>query len=583
MSSSDNSRTSNYGVPSRVLAALLSPWVVILFAIGVFGILYYFYYRPRLYYSYRAFPSPHVYYLPPYHRRRKFRKNPIAYLSKAKEAGNTTNIFWTDVVKGYDRKTISIVTEETLILQFISREDRDSLSWDAPLRSAWANLFDNHSSFGSTSFWNASKYCLTNGFSPLRTSVGSPNAQIVNDVAHSALADFREGNLSELVGAIVSRALLQIFLGSSVTHRILDLNREILSMLQSEKPRRKKMRLYKTELVTALQHIIQERLDDIEKYADTSDYLQWVIRARYLSELDFSSPDLHKGITPSDHTRAGSETATEDSLDETSKQQREERLKQDLPDHIIATFLQTHLLITSCIIWAIYSELTIDHQFLPDPLLLVRKTRKESLLGNVIIPKDCYVAISPILQRNGKPLGDTSYPPERKRQPSVTELSTLSAVNSVTDLTDPSHDGSIFTLRNSPSTGSFSPLLRETKYSTSTSLNDLSETSNKPNIESLHKSRKGSWVRRHPQGHLISLIVGSVANTLSRSLALTGTATVEQKYGSARMMWLPFPSAPIYITKVQSSTRSVFTIGTRSGSVSQLTKSRLPEELELKG
>lgn len=550
MSESRAARDSNYGTPSKVLAAVLSPWVIILLALAVLAILYRLYYKPRLHHGYRSFPNPQIFFLPPHFRRRKFRDDPLAFLNTAERADSSSSLFWTDAITGYNAKTVTVVTDNDLILQFLSSDNRDSLSWDAPLRSAWEFLFENDSTFGESSLWTFSRYCLVNGFSPQRTSMVSPFCHTIEEHTSRILHNFVEGDLCQLVESVVSRSLMQILLGSSLTDRMYDIGQQILTALQAAHTSQSSVRRLTNEFVSLVRRTIDDRLEDVERYADNGDYLQWVIKIHGSSELQTEVSGSPK-FPASEASGPSSNDSTADSPAGARKdceKERTHRLKRAIPDHILVTFLQTHLLVKSCVIWATYSNLTMGNQTSPDPLLLVRKSRKETLLGSTIIPKDCYVAISPVLQKMESDTRHSSGVTEYKRTRSTTELSTLSAFNSVVDLDDLSHDRPTFNFHDSPSTGSFSALLRDTR-TTNTSSNNLSEMGSKTNLESLHKNRTGAWVRRYPQGHLISLITGSVTDRFKRSLALLDGSPIKPEYGPAKLLWLPFPSLQIRVTK----------------------------------
>lgn len=578
MVSGTTAPSGNQNTATRVLAGVLSPWAIIGVGVCILGILYHFYYKPRLFYSYSSYPqSPKIYFLPPFSRRRNFLKHPIEYLSNARRSLYTSGVFWTDVISGYDRKTVSIVSESSLIFQFLMIDDRDNLSWDAPLRSAWKPLFKSTSAFGqSGSFYNSSRYCLIHGFSLARTSAASVNSQILLAHTEEALANFVEGDLYGLVDSIVFKALFQIFFGPSVSTDLESTLRQVLMSISSKKWKVSDVKRLGNQFHDIMQDIIQTRSDDLEQNAEAGDYLQWLLRMRTTLDADTSIPKTPNtfltGDNTDNHEQETSDSSTQDSQD-ASKQRRDTFPKEEISDHLLSTFIQTHLLATTCITWAVYSSATLGNNITPDPLLLVRQTRKEILLGSTIIPKFCYVAVSPVLERTKLNTGYINGSTESKREMSSTELSTLSAMNSVTDLNEHSLQD-IYQASNHQSTGSFSPLLRSKRYSSNPSMNDLSEIGTRNNAESNFKSKKGSWIRRYPQGHLISLVVGSVSNSLTTNLAVTGSASIEPTYGSARTMWLPFPSSSISVLKAPSGKRpptSLFN-SSRNGSVSYLAK-----------
>ena len=111
----------DYGLPSRILAAFLSPWFLLVFSAIALLATYFLYYRPRLIHSYRSYPrSPRIYLTVPWGRRRHFRRDPIDFLRRARAELATSNIYWTDAIPDYGMTTL--VTSDPLIYQYLATD-----------------------------------------------------------------------------------------------------------------------------------------------------------------------------------------------------------------------------------------------------------------------------------------------------------------------------------------------------------------------------------------------------------------------------------------------------------------------------
>lgn len=465
-------------------------------------------------------------------------------------------------------KTLTLVTSDsTLILQFLSTDSHDALSWDGAVREVWTDMFEKTSPFGRKyKFYEASKLCLVNAFSRSKTAINSNYDQLISAQANAFIGDQVQNDLYELVDGIVSRSLLQIFFGSSYSAQLLAAFDTLAASLRQNVSSKDKNKIENARLSfkAIVQQILQERVDDTEQFADGGDYLQWlithtpscptdsIVTSPNASTVDFRTHYTNvSAAMPMQNSTMSSESSAAEEITAEEKQRRDSYVKKDVPDHLLATLLQTRLLSTVCVFWHIYSYFRTDNQIPPDPLLLVRRSRKEVLIGSTVIPKSTFVAISPVLER--AIARHTAYlPTPHSPSRSLTELSSFSAIDSITDLSEaalphdsphryppPSHN-------NQQSTSSFSPLLRNQKHlsQVSSSLSDIKDS--EPHAtEAMFKSKKGSWVRHYAQGHLISLMVGSISSVICPRFTLSEPNTVKPVFGSARALWLPFPSSRV--------------------------------------
>lgn len=608
-----SSHKQDYGLPSRILAAFLSPWFLLVAAGVALLTSYYVYYKPRLIHSYKSWPrSPRIYLTFPWSRRRQFRREPIDCLRQARAEMVMSNIYWTDVVRDYGMTTM--VTNDALIYQFLATDMKDSLSWDLALRHVWDDLFEKGSPFGKRGqFYYASRWCTINGFSKDKTSLTSRYSNVIETEAARQLADWQGGDLFELADRITAKALMSIVFGHSAHNgrlaSILDSLSEGLIREKGRGSRRTNVQLTR-EFRQAVRAIIQERMADAEGDIGSDDYLRWLLTNssnvpagshadQYASRP--SSPSNQGSTRPS--TSNHSNGSASGSGHHAEHGEPEAHLMRDLPDHLLVLMLQTRLLCVVGIVWSVYSSATLENSISPDPLLLVRQARKEVLLGSTIIPEKAFVAISPVMERtessyepsqmSSKPDSATFFNNGVKRDySSTTELSNLSAMNSSVDLASDGGytDGSAFAAAHSRSNSSLSPLLmhhgqlsagqttpqlvsnargqfgsRCFSMAGSTELSELDprdhesrSAENVPVQDERHfKSKRGSWVRRYPQGHLMSLLVGSVSNLLSVSITVTGSADIRPRYADGRALWLPFPSAQISAIKAPGSGKSL--------------------------
>ncbi|BFZ53787.1 hypothetical protein PYCC9005_000818 [Savitreella phatthalungensis] len=599
---------SHYGLPSRVLAAFLSPWFLLVAAALILLLMYTFYYKPRLHHAYRSYPdAAYIYLTPPIIRRRRFNRDPVEYLRKTRVDMAMSNIYWLDSIGDYGMCTL-ITQSDALIHQFLATDSKDGVSWDAALRHVWRDLFRPDSPFGRRSqFYYASRWCLVNGFSREKTSlVSSYSATVEREALRCLHNASNQDDLLELADSAVSRSLLAIIFGTDCQQfeklaSILDSLNHLLVRTSSRSDRKTAIQLA-DEFRATVRSLLQNQMNsDVEARSGGvgDDYLSWLLTNTPQMRQDEDGRSNANSHSNNNSEAGGSDRGsnTIDDNDEVEKTRREQHLLRDLPDHLLVTLLQTRLLCAVGVLWNVYSAATLENAVSPDPLLLVRKARKEVLIGSTIIPKNAFVAVSPVLERleggyegtsSGYPRGSTpassmlffnnghSHSNPKRDLSSTTELSLLTSTNSLNDLTQTSDtastvDGSAFaSVNHSRSTSSFAPLLRHNHSRRQSSVAGLSEMGG-PTIseadsaadsafgipngsrsgslsdvdERHYRSKRGSWTRRYPQAHLISLVVGAVSTRFSDALTITGSASVHPRYLSARGLWLPLPDTTI--------------------------------------
>ena len=542
------SHDDSYGTPSKILAALLSPWVIILLLVIALAILHQIYYKPRLVHGYGSVPkSPAIFIVPPIYRRRQFRKDPLQWLMHAKALLPSASVFWSDVIQDYG-KPVTIVSDPALISQFLGTEKGDSLSWDAPLRIAWDVVLGNSSDFGRRAqFHEAAIMCLTKGFEAHKTAVNSHFHSIVQAETNRYVSGFEQGDVKLLIDQIVLGALADIVFGVGSEHELSQVFGELRDCLESHVQGTKRLKHLGERGRDLLRQEISRRIHDPESYISNQDYLQWMLSfptsSRFSNTVHSSAEAVNTSASePPLTTVAGVSDGNAASPCSTT---RNEALTQSLPDHLLPFFLQTHLLVSTCILWSLYSSATPGRYQTPDPLLLVRQTRKDILLGSTIIPKNSYIGLSPPLERVLNVKIDSSA------QFGMSLVDLQANQDNFDDNTIASTG-----LVVSQSTSSFSPLLRDVRQSSRASDRCSTDPDTAILQEDKHKSKRGSWVRRYPQGHLISLLVGSISNSLDATLILTSSDDVKVEYGNAMSLWLPKPSEPIMALKARKDLTS---------------------------
>lgn len=552
MNSNTDQKDTNYGTPSRILAAVLSPWVLIVLGFAIVMALYLLYYRPRLFFGYSSYPaSPAIFCTPPFRRRQRFTKDPTGFLTKAKNSFGDPSIFWTDAIPLPDAKIISIICEDRLISHFLGVDAGDSLSWDEPVRSAWEPLFDTKSSFGKCrKFCNASRYSLIHGFSPLRTSDTSENSQVIRCHVEAAMArgSIDEQDLFSMLGQITSRSILEIMFGSRVSNEAQEAFSIICTLIESSDSVRsrtsvKRLNMAAQRFRKEVSRLIEIRNADHEMYTGGGDYLQWLLRGNYSTE------PAHKTNQQFNVNEHSDSTATSD----TTRNSSQNCAQADIPDHLLAIMLQTYLLVSVCTLWTYIGKSKADRSLTPDPLLLVRKARKEFLFGSHIVPRDCLVAISPVLEKASDNRQEASAALLSQDNDSATELGTLRGMNSMHDLGG--SEITMFSAHRSYSADGLSPLLYNTRFSSMVSMNNMNEsTKHVPGPD--FRSKTGSWVRRYPQGHLISLMVGVMVPIVTENFIICDPTNTTRRYGSAAQLWLPFPVNKISVRRIASDHNS---------------------------
>ncbi|ORY83607.1 hypothetical protein BCR37DRAFT_392087 [Protomyces lactucae-debilis] len=534
----------DYSLSTKILAGILSPWFAFTLVFGVLCFFYIVVWKPRLHHAYPSWPkSPGIYLSLPYKRRKAFKNDPIGELNRIRNH-LPAPVFWTDIVPAY--KTLTIVNSDALIVQFLSSEHKEELSWDAATRYAWNHLFKEDSPFGrSASFNEACRLCLAAGFSKTRTTMSSAlNRMILNSLA-SLMEPFGNGNLHDIVDRIVSTALLTIFIGDTPASLAQPYD-ELCRRLRDDRQDSKAEARLAEQLRTELDHAVQSRLADPELSAN-DDYLGFILsdqsRAQGMSPLP-SHATLQEAAPGAPSVESSSDNAEQ--LDAFTKT----NAVKNLPDHLLSALLQTRMLVTTCIFWKLYSAATQHSTVGPDPLLLVRQATEETLLGSTVIPKDAFVAICTAGELQEPSDRDTGSHGRLSRNQSSTELASLPTAYSSGNLSDLTTNDTL-TLPNSASFSSFSPLLRgpgDRRGSQSSSFNAKGEPE-RQNLLASYRSRQGTWQRHYPQGHLISLMVGSISNALSQQLIITGSGEVKAIYNGASSLFLPQPSLAVAVIK----------------------------------
>lgn len=447
------------------------------------------------------------------------------------------SVFWTDVVPDY--KILTLVNSDTLIVQFLSTEQKEEMSWDAATRHAWNHLFSKASPFGrSAAYHEACRFCLSTGFSRSHMTLSSPMHQAIQRGIDSELASFRGGHLADIVDKIVSRTLLTIFLGpeASSLNSTFD---DLCNRLMSGKHDTKLEARLAHRLLCEIDGLVQARLADPEHSAN-DDYLNFILSDQSRAMLTSSS-----ATAPVSEGRNSAESAS-DATTRPDPASKADAVK-NLPDHFLTALLQTRMLVATCVFWKIYSATTSHSTVGPDPLLLVRQASEETLLGSIVIPKNAFVAICPLGELNEHERGMSSRGYFSRNQ-SSTELTELSTAYSAANLSDlGSHDGS--TLPHSISFGSFSPLLHGARRPSQSSAYTPKPEQERQTLLGSYRSKQGTWQRHYPQGHLISLMVGSISNALSQQLIITGSSEAKAVYGDASSLYLPQAAEPISVIK----------------------------------
>ncbi|KAG4302210.1 hypothetical protein PCK1_001482 [Pneumocystis canis] len=392
-----------YNVSSKIIAIIASPWIVILIALVFIFSLYLFYYRPRLHYPYPSYPSsPIIYFSPPWKRIRDFNRNPIQYLLTAISETSHSGMIWIDVVKPYTCLSIILSFESHIVNQFLLT-DESVLSWDAALRQNWQHIFKDSKkinkmdNFGRCSrFSKASNLCLARAFSFSRTNIGGYYYSCIASEAQVALSQNISNpiDLKGFIDDIVGRSLLSIFFGSyeSDYEHILRLTRIIHKSLEKSCSYDSRALKAKNEFVKVISKLLIKRSNDPETYSNDSDYVQWLLTHGSKNELSVGSTVFCDSLFNVENNNSSVNIENQ----QKKNQNFLEILKIDIPLHLLVSVLSTWIICTNSILWVIVNQYRVIEKevpFDPNPLFLVRRARKDILIGKFLVPKNTYLSV----------------------------------------------------------------------------------------------------------------------------------------------------------------------------------------------
>lgn len=559
-----------YNVSNRVISIIVSPWIIILVSLVFIFSLYVLYYRPRLYYPYPSYPSsPSIYFLPPWKRIRDFNQNPIQYLLTAVSKISHPGIIWIDVVKPYTCLSIILSLESFMGSQFLSKGE-SVLSWDAALRRNWSHIFKDSKrlgcidSFGRCShFSKASNLCLARAFSPSRTNIGGYYYSCIASEAQVALNQNTSNSidLKRFIDNIVSRALLSIFFGSyeSDYEHILQLTSIIHKSLEKSHSYDSNALKAKNEFVKVISNLLIKRSNDPETYSNGFDYVQWLLTHGPENELSINSAMFHARLFDLSNNNSSINIGNKQKNQKFSK-----ILELDIPIHLLVSVLSTWIICTNTILWVIINQYRISEKevpFDPNPLFLVRRARKDILIGKFLVPKDTYLSVcssvsglsSFFMSKYFSSQISISNSEVDSKSHSTDKLEMRTSMNhgqGNISLFSQNNGDSILESLNS-STNCFQ--LQETTISNSTSESNLSA----PNIEytkllleQQQNFDKGINDRIYPHQHLIRLVITTVLNHITSSVVINNKIAREKLnvFYTARHLWLPIPSRPIFVS-----------------------------------
>ncbi|KAG4303772.1 hypothetical protein PORY_002824 [Pneumocystis oryctolagi] len=562
-----------YNVSSKVVAVVTSPWIVILIALVFICSLYVFYYRPRLYYPYPSYPlSPTIYFLPPWKRIRDFNRNPIQYLLTAISRTSHPSMIWIDVVKPYTCLSIILRLESYAENQFLLT-DESVLSWDAALRQNWCHIFKNSKSirnmdnFGRSSrFSKASNLCLSRAFSFSRTNIGGYYYSCIASEARVALSQNTSDSidLRNFINNIVIRALLSIFFGSyeSDYEHILRLTNTIHKSLGKSHSYDSNALKAKNEFVKVISKILIKRSSDPETYSNGFDYVQWLLTHGLNSELSVGSMVYRDKILGSSGNNGSVNAGNEQKSKNFSK-----ILEVDIPVHLLVSVLSTWIICTNAILWVIVNQYRISEKeipFDPNPLFLVRRARKDILIGKFLVPKNTYLSIcssvsslsSFFMSKFVSSQISVNSSGNNLRNQSLDELRTKTSIN------HSQGNISFFLKKNNDSIAESSSSSTNCHRSQETIIsNSMSESS----LSTLdigytalpldqHNFSNGIRDRTYPHQHLIRLIITTVLNHIASAVVINKIASEKLNvFYTARHLWFPIPSQPIFVSILPST------------------------------
>ncbi|KAG4302235.1 hypothetical protein PCK1_001507 [Pneumocystis canis] len=558
-----------YNVSSKIIAIIASPWIVILIALVFISSLYLFYYRPRLHFPYPSYPSsPIIYFSPPWKRIRDFNCNPIQYLLTAVSKTSHSGMIWIDVVKPYTCLSIILSFESYAVNQFLLT-DESVLSWDAALRQNWQHIFKDSKktnkmdNFGHCSrFSKASNLCLARAFSFSRTNIGGYYYSCIASEVQVALSQNISNSidLKGFIDDIVGRALLSIFFGSyeSDYEHILQLTKIIHKSLEKSCSYDSRALRAKNELVKVISNLLIKRSNDPETYSNDFDYVQWLLTHGSRNELSIGSTVFCDSLFNfSNNNSVNIENQRK------KNQNFLEILKIDIPVHLLVSVLSTWIICTNSILWVIVNQYRViekEAPFDPNPLFLVRRARKDILIGKFLVPKNTYLSVCSSVSNISNFFMSKS-------------VSSRFSVNSEIDLRHQSLDNLGIRTSVNYSQGDISLFFQKNRDSIAESLNSstncfqsrettisnsISESSfSTPEIGYItpplkHGKNFGDGIRDriYPHQHLIRLIITTVLNHITSAIVINNKITLEKLnvFYTARHLWFPIPSRPIFVS-----------------------------------
>ncbi|KAG5518824.1 hypothetical protein PMAC_002354 [Pneumocystis sp. 'macacae'] len=556
-----------YDTSSKVIAVVASPWIIILIALVFIFSLYVLYYRPRLYYPYPSYPSsPTIYFLPPWKRIRDFNRNPIQYLLTAVSKTSHLGMIWIDVVKPYTCLSIILPLESCVGNQFLLT-DESVLSWDAALRQNWHHIFkdskqmDNIDNFGRRSrFSKASNLCLARAFSASRTNIGGYYYSCIISEALVALSHNTSNSidLKRFIDDIVSRALLSIFFGSyeSDYEHILQLISTIHKSLEKSHSYDSSALKAKNEFIKVISNLLIKRCDDSETYINGLDYVQWLLTHGSENELSIGSTMVHDNLFNflNNHTIIN--------IDDQKKESLFEILKVDIPVHLLVSLLSTWIICTNTILWMIVNKYRVSEKeapFDPNPLFLVRRARKDVLIGKFLVPKNTYLSVCSSVSNLSNFFMNKSVSSQLSVNSEIyLKRQSLDKLAMRTSTNHSQGNVSFFFQKNKDSIIESSNSSTNCHYSQETIVsNSISESTFSasdigyitPPLERF-QNFNGIKDRIYPHQHLIKLIITTVLNHISSAVVINNKIAFEKLtvFYTARHLWFPVPSRPIFVS-----------------------------------
>ncbi|KTW29643.1 uncharacterized protein T551_02259 [Pneumocystis jirovecii RU7] len=557
-----------YDTSSKVIAVVASPWVVILIALVFIFSLYVFYYRPRLYYPYPSYPSsPAIYFLPPWKRIRDFNRNPIQYLLTAVSKTSHLGMIWIDVVKPYTCLSIILPLESCVGNQFLLT-DESVLSWDAALRQNWRHIFKDSKQMGKidnfgrrSRFSKASNLCLAHAFSPSRTNIGGHYYSCIASEALVALSHNASNSidLRRFIDSIVSRALLSIFFGSyeSDYEHILQLINTIHKSLEKSHSYDSNALKAKNEFIKVISDLLIKRSGDSETYINSFDYVQWLLTRGSENELSIDFAMLH------DNLFNFSNNHSIINIEDQKKECLFEILKVDIPVHLLVSLLSTWIICTNTILWMIVNRYRISEKeapFDPNPLFLVRRARKDILIGKFLVPKNTYLSVCSSVSNLSNFFMSKSVSSQffvnsevNLKHQSLDKLAMRTSMNHSQrniSFSFQKNKDSIIESSNSSTNCHYS---QETIVSNSISESTFSTSDIgyiTPSLEHFQNFNNGTKDRIYPHQHLIRLIITTVSNHIASAVVINNKFAFEKLsvFYTARHLWFPIPSQPIFVS-----------------------------------